>query len=77
MRLSAVVRHIEASYAVGHSLCRRPHSIGYLSEREVCNQMQQNYQSGEACCFTGRNPGMDPTMESNVVMAGMYMWNMI
>ena len=32
--------------------------------------MQQNYQSGDACCFTGRNPGIDPTAESNVVMAG-------
>jgi hypothetical protein len=32
--------------------------------------MQQNYQSGDACCFTSRGPGMDPTMENNVVMAG-------
>ena len=32
--------------------------------------MQQNYQSGDACCFTSRGPGMDPTMEDNVVMAG-------
>ena len=32
--------------------------------------MQQNYQSGDACCFTGRSPGVDPTMENNVVMAG-------
>ena len=32
--------------------------------------MQQNFQSGDACCFTGRDPGVDPTMENNVVMAG-------
>ena len=32
--------------------------------------MQQNFQSGDACCFTGRNPGIDPTTENNVVMAG-------
>lgn len=32
--------------------------------------MQQNFQSGDACCFTGRGPGVDPTAESNVVMAG-------
>ena len=32
--------------------------------------MQQNYQSGDACCFTGRGPGVDPTMEGNVVLAG-------
>ena len=32
--------------------------------------MQQNYQSGDACCFTGRPQGMDPTTEQNVVMAG-------
>ena len=32
--------------------------------------MQQNYQSGDACCFTGRGPGIDPTAENNVVMAG-------
>ena len=32
--------------------------------------MQQNYQSGDACCFTGRGPGIDPTTENNVVMAG-------
>ena len=32
--------------------------------------MQQNYQSGDACCFTGRTAGMDPTAENNVVMAG-------
>ena len=32
--------------------------------------MQQNYQSGDACCFTGRGPGMDPTIADNVVMAG-------
>ena len=32
--------------------------------------MQQNYQSGDACCFTGRGPGMDPTAVDNVVMAG-------
>lgn len=32
--------------------------------------MQQNYQSGDACCFTGRTGGMDPTTEDNVVMAG-------
>lgn len=32
--------------------------------------MQQNYQNGDACCFTGRTPAMDPTVEANVVMAG-------
>ena len=32
--------------------------------------MQQNFQNGDACCFTGRNPGVDPTAECNVVMAG-------
>ena len=32
--------------------------------------MQQNYQSGDACCFTGRGPGVDPTAACNVVMAG-------
>lgn len=32
--------------------------------------MQTNYQSGEACCFTGREAGVDPTQEKNVVMAG-------
>ena len=32
--------------------------------------MQQNYQSDDACCFTGRSPGIDPTTEINVVMAG-------
>ena len=32
--------------------------------------MQTNYQSGDACCFTGREPGLDPTQESNVVLAG-------
>ena len=32
--------------------------------------MQQNYQSGDACWFTGRSPGIDPTTEINVVMAG-------
>ena len=32
--------------------------------------MQQNYQNGDSCCFTSRNPGVDPTVESNVVMAG-------
>ena len=32
--------------------------------------MQQNFQNGDACCFTGRGSGMDPTTEYNVVMAG-------
>ena len=32
--------------------------------------MQTNYQSGDACCFIGREPGLDPTQESNVVLAG-------
>ena len=32
--------------------------------------MQQNFQNGDASCFTGRAPGIDPTAENNVVMAG-------
>lgn len=32
--------------------------------------MQTNYQSGDACCFTGREAGIDPTQEKNVILAG-------
>ena len=44
------------------------HRMGYICQggEEV---MQTNYQSGDACCFTGREPGLDPTQESNVVLA--------
>jgi hypothetical protein len=32
--------------------------------------MQQNFASGEACCFTGRPSPIDPTNVDNVVAAG-------
>ena len=32
--------------------------------------MQQNFASGEACCFTGRPGGIDPMDVENVVPAG-------
>lgn len=32
--------------------------------------MQQNYQTGDACCFTGQAGGVDPTLLTNVVIAG-------
>lgn len=32
--------------------------------------MHQNYASGDACCFTGRQQAVDPTAVERVVMAG-------
>lgn len=32
--------------------------------------MQQNYASGDACCFTGRPGSIDPMNVENVVPAG-------
>ncbi len=32
--------------------------------------MQQNYASGDACCFTGRPNAVDPMQVENVVPAG-------